>query len=291
MSMQMNLLIPPEMSADQVFAHLAGFDQAELVRVLASKGFKLIEIGGDLSIFLPHTFEVEAIQRLASVKDELDLSYTVHLPLWSLEPSTPLTHVREGSVRALIEIVNKTKPLNPEMYVIHATGALAAEFYRMKLPDAARMIILRQFQNAARESLKMLLSETDLPSRKLAVETIEFPFDFTLELAEDLDLSICLDTGHVLVGFSGPLTISEATNRCLPRLGEVHLHDGPWQGFEQKIGYGMDHQPLGAGDLDIKQFIDQLKTNEFNGPIIFELNIQDAIASLNRIMDITRETE
>jgi sugar phosphate isomerase/epimerase len=291
MSMQMDLLIPPEMSADQVFTHLAGFDQTELVRRLVSKGFKLIEIGGDLSIFLPHTFESEAIDRLALLKDELGLSYTVHLPLWSLEPSTPLSPVREGSVRALVDIVKKTRPLDPEVYVIHATGALAAEFYRMNLPDPAKFIILRQFQNAARESLNILLAETNLPSRNLAVETIEFPFDLTLELAEDLDLSICVDTGHILVGFSGPLTISEAITRSLPRLSEIHLHDGPWQGLERKIGYGMDHQPIGIGDLDIKKLFEQLEKGNFDGPVIFELKVQDAITSLERIMDLLRDVE
>lgn len=283
MSMQMDLLIPPEISMDAIFTHLAGFDQINLVRKLASQGFNLIEIGGDLSIFLPHTFEIEAIQRLVSLKDELGLSYTVHLPLWSLEPSTPLAPVRQGSVCALIDIVNKTKPLDPEVYIIHATGALAAEFYRMNLPGPAKTIILNQFQNAARESIKTLLSETHLPSRKLAVETIEFPFELTLELANDLDLSMCVDTGHVLVGFSGPITLEEAITQSLPRLSEIHLHDGPWQGPECKIRYGLDHQPLGSGDLDTKKLFKQLEEVNFNGPIIFELKIQDAIHSLGRI--------
>jgi sugar phosphate isomerase/epimerase len=291
MSLQINLLIPPEIPGDQVFAYLASFDQTKLVRELASKGFKLIEIGGDLSIFLPHTFEVKAIQELASVKDELNLSYTVHLPLWSVEPSTPLTPVRKGSVDALIDIVNKTKPLDPEKYVVHATGALAAEFYRMQIPDGTKMIVLRQFQSASRESLRTLLSETGLPSRKLAVETIEFPFDLTLELAEELDLSICLDTGHVLVGFSGPLTIQEALARSLPRLGEVHLHDGPWQGPDRKIGYGKDHKPLGAGDLNVKVFLDELENSNFNGPIIFELNLEDAVSSLEKIASLAIDIE
>jgi sugar phosphate isomerase/epimerase len=183
--------------------------------------------------------------------------------------------------------VKATQPLDPEIYVIHATGALAAEFNRMNLPEVAKKIILRRFQNAARESLKELLHETGLSSRRLAVETIEFPFDLTFELAEELDLSICLDTGHLLVGFSGPITLSEALSRCLPRLGEIHLHDGPWQGHEREVGYGLDHQPLGTGDMDIKQFIVQLENSDFNGPVIFELDVEDAIASLEKIRNLT----
>lgn len=287
MSMQMNMLISPGLPAEQTYSNITNFNQSNLIRGLADKGFKLIEIGGDLSVFLPHTFQEDAINQLVQIKEELGLSYTVHLPLWSVEPSTPLEPVRKGSVKALIDIVNSTKPLIPEIYVIHATGSLAAEFYRMKLPEGAKSIILRQFLNAARESLKALLSETGLPSRKLAVETIEFPFDLTFELAEELDLSICLDTGHILVGFSGPITIFEALNRSMSRLGEIHLHDGPWQGLERKIGYGLDHQVIGAGDLDIKHLIDQLESNDFNGPIIFELNVDEALISLEIIQNLT----
>ncbi|MDP3184844.1 MAG: cobamide remodeling phosphodiesterase CbiR, partial [Anaerolineales bacterium] len=202
MAMQLDALIPPGVPAEQIMANITTFDHAGLARNLASHGFNPIELGGDLSLFLPHTFNAESIENLAALKAE-GISYTVHLPLWSVEPSTPLTAVRRGSVEAVIEILKATTPLEPEVYVLHATGALAAEFYNMKISELARSLILRQFQNGARESLKAILAETGLPSRKLAIETIEFPLDLTLELADELDLSICLDTGHVLAGFPG----------------------------------------------------------------------------------------
>lgn len=286
MAMQMNALIPADFTPNQVIEHIAGFDHADLVAGLADQGFNLVELGGDLALFLPQTYAPPAIERLAELKAERGLSYTVHLPLWSVEPSTPLQPVREGSVQALVEAIQATISLDPEAYVLHATGALAAEFYRMRLPELARTMILRQFQNGARQSLQRIIAETGLSSRRLAIETIEFPFDLTLELANELDLSICLDTGHVLVGFSGPVDLYEALELCLPRLREVHLHDGPWQGPEQKIGYGQDHRILGRGDLDIPRFLDRLAQVNFAGPIIFELLVEEALASLDEIRRI-----
>lgn len=283
---QMDSLVPPGLAAEDLMAHVANFDHAQLVRDMANNGFKLIEIGCDLSLFLPKTLGSEAIQELGEIKSELGLSYTVHLPLWSVEPSTPLDSVRVGSLRALVDAVNATKPLEPEMYVLHATGALAAEFYRMKIPELAKSYILRQFQSAAKESLQSLLKETNLPSRKVAIETIEFPFELTLELADDLDLSICLDTGHVLVGFSGPIDLNPALERCLPRLGEIHLHDGVWQGRDHNIGYGKDHQALGKGDLDIPRFLNRVHEVGFDGPIVFELTLDEAVESLAVIRDL-----
>lgn len=281
MDMQIGSLIPAGLNPQNAAAHITGFDHAGLVEELASYGFNLIELGGDLVLFMPQTFSPPAIERLAALKEARGLSYTVHLPLWSVEPATPLTPVRQGSLHALIECIEATRPLEPEVCVLHATGALAAEFYRMRLPELARALILRQyFQGSARESLKALLAETGIPGRRLAIETVEFPFELTLELADELDLSVCLDTGHVLAGFSGPIALFDALERCLPRLAEIHLHDAPWQGPEQHIGYGQDHQPLGRGDLDVGRLLDRLAEAGFDGPIIFELTVEEALASL-----------
>ncbi len=282
MAMQIGALIPKEVSPQNARAHVAGFDHANLVRQLASYGFNPIELGGDLAMFIPHTFAPPAIEKLSALKTEIGVTYTLHLPLWSVEPSTPLTPVRHGSVRAVIDAIRATMPLSPEVYVLHAYGALAAEFYRMRLPETGRALILQIFQNGARESLKTILAETGLASRQLAIETIEFPLELTLALADELDVSICFDTGHVLAGFSGDVDFWDALERCLPRLAEVHLHDCPAYARTHELGYGKDHQPLGAGDLDVARLLGRLERAGFAGPIIFELTVPEAIASLSR---------
>jgi sugar phosphate isomerase/epimerase len=286
-TMQREALVPAGMA--MAMAYLVGLDHADLARRLHGHGFDPIELGGDLSLFLPQTLAPPTIERLAALKEEAGLGYTVHLPLWSVEPSTPLAPVREGSVRALIDVVKVTQRLEPECYVLHATGALAAEFYRMNLPGYAKAFLLRQFQGQARESIQTLLAETGLESRRLAIETIEFPLDLTLELAEELDLSVCLDTGHVLVGFSGPIGLFEALELCLPRLAEIHLHDGPWQGEAQEIGYGKDHHALGRGDLDVEGLLVRLADTGFGGPLVFELTVEEALASVERIRELRPE--
>lgn len=164
MTMQKGSLIPADMSADVAFAFLAGFDHAELARELHSHGFDPIELGGDMPLFLPDTLDPSTVARLALLQEEIGVTYTVHLPIWSVEPSTPLAPVREGSVRAIADTIRATLPLSPQVYVLHATGALAAEFYRMDLPDLAKTFILRQFQKHARHSILTVLSETGIPS-------------------------------------------------------------------------------------------------------------------------------
>ena len=234
-------------------------------------------------LFFPEAFSPATVERLAALKAEKGLAYTVHLPLWSVEPSTPLTPVREGSVRAVVETITATAPLDPEAYVLHATGALAAEFYRMDLPEQARALILRFFQQHAGNSIATILSETSLPSRKLAIETVEFPLDLTLELAERFDTGICLDTGHILAGFAGRADLLAALEACLPRLAEVHLHDSPMQRPGELPCYGRDHRPLGTGDLDLAGLLHRLATAGYDGPIVLELTVEEALASLEVI--------
>ncbi|HSR34956.1 MAG TPA: cobamide remodeling phosphodiesterase CbiR [Anaerolineae bacterium] len=286
MTMQRGALIPSGMSMEAALVYIASLDHADLARDLSSHGFDPIELGGDMALFFPQSLAPPTIERLAALKAETGLTYTVHLPLWSVEPSTPLTPVRKGSVQALVDTVQATKNLEPECYVLHATGALAAEFYRMNVPEYAKAFLLQQFQGHARESIGTLLAESGLPSRQVAIETVEFPLELTLELAEDLDLSLCLDTGHVLSGFSGPVGLFDALERCLPRLVEIHLHDAPGLGSEGEIVYGQDHQPLGAGDLDVGRLLDRLAEARWGGPVIFELTLEEALTSMEVIRGV-----
>ncbi len=284
MAMQLEALVPSGVPADQVMANLAGFDHASLARNLAKAGFNPIELGGDLGMFLPNAYSPQSVQSLAALRAD-GLSYTLHLPLWSVEPSTPLAPVRKGSVEAVVQTIQATTPIEPEVYVLHATGSLAAEFYNMPISEVARALILRQFQSGARESIRAILAETGIDSRRLAIETIEFPLDLTLELAEEFDLSICLDTGHVLAGFPGWFDFFEVMEKLLPRLAEVHLHDCRKMPPGVR-GYGEDHKPLGAGDLELGAFLDRLVTANFSGPLVFELSVEEALQSLNVIRSI-----
>lgn len=289
MAMQIGALIPSDVAPAQIPAHVTGFDHAALVRRLHGYGFNPVELGGDLVMFMPHTYEPAAIEKLAALQAEIGLSYTVHLPLWSVEPSALLEPVRAGSVASMVHVLKATLPLDVEAYVVHSTGSLAAEFYRMDLPEAARYVILKQFQGRALESLKALLGETGVTPRKLAVETIEFPLELTVELVEGLGLSYTLDTGHILSGFSGPVDLFDAVDKLLPRLANVHLHDSPRWEPGTDVVYGKDHQALGKGDLDLGRFLDKLHAGGYAGPLVFELTVPEAAASLEVVRRVRPE--
>ena len=72
----------------------------------------------------------------------------------------------------------------------------------------------------------------------------------------------------------------------MPRLGEVHLHDCPAHQQNGGIQYGKDHRPLGNGDLDVIQLLSRLDQAGFSGPVIFELQLEQALESLQVIHSI-----
>ena len=41
----------------------------------------------------------------------------------------------------------------------------------------------------------------------IAVETVEYPFERTMQLSEEKGVSIYFDTGIVIGGFSGPVAV------------------------------------------------------------------------------------
>ena len=285
MSMQLGLILPSDAGAspDDLRRQVATFDIAGLVSRLADAGFRTIELNTELELFLPGCYSETAVVRLAALKTQRGLNYTIHLPLWAIESSTADPNIRAASVATLVDAVKRTLALAPEVYVLHNTGAFAAEFAQMALPEGARQVVLSGFRERARASLAEILARTGLPSRRLALENVEFPQDLPLALAEEFDCSLCLDTGHLLAGFSGDQAFADGVEWALPRLAEVHLHDA----YRRSAGEGhstvADHLPLGAGDLPLAWLLERLEAAGFDGPLVLELGVQDAIASLKRI--------
>ncbi|MDA8218134.1 MAG: cobamide remodeling phosphodiesterase CbiR [Dehalococcoidales bacterium] len=290
MAMQLGLILSMPRQGEQrsLAEAVAGFDSAALVSRLADAGFGLVELNTDLELFLPGAFAGAARRRLAALKDRRGLTYTVHLPLWSVEASTPDENIRQASVATLVSAVERMAELEPEVYVLHPTGALAGEFNRMRLPAEAKALVMGRFQQQARRSLAELLERTRVSPRTVAVENVEYPFDLTLALAEEFDCSLCLDTGHLLAGYSGNGRFEDAVERALPRLAQVHLHDG-YLRREGGVEKAADHLALGEGDLPLAWLLDKLTAVNFRGPVVLEVSVAEAMSSVAAIRGLRPE--
>jgi len=254
---------------------MSKLDYIQIVNKNIEAGFKHIEITGDLVYVLPGILSPKTISKLIELKDEKGITFSVHLPLWAIEPTAFSPYIREASVKSFVDVIEWTKPLDPLCWVLHPTGTLTVEFMNMNLPELAQGFMMHQFTSYAANTIKETLERTNIPSRKLAVENIEYPFNLMYPIIQQMDLSICFDTGHLLAGFSGQISIMKFIDKYYDRIIELHLHDGKFP--------RIDHKPLGEYDLPVRELLLKLLEKNFAGPLIYELNLQEAIQSMNYI--------
>ncbi|MFX0108912.1 MAG: TIM barrel protein, partial [Candidatus Hodarchaeota archaeon] len=191
-----------------------------------------------------------------------------------------------ASVESICHSLRTSEPLEPEAYVLHSTGALASEYSRNDFPEAMNLLVCGYMTSFAMKSVEEIISKTEIDPRKLAIENVEFPFEFTRDIVDEFDTGICFDTGHLLAKMSGDESVLEFYQAHRDRIVEVHLNDAVDTGIPGKF---QDHLAIGTGELPIKEFLMELKKDSFEGPLIFELTTEQIIESLHNIREVVPE--
>jgi len=265
-------------------------DVVEIVRNTVAEGYSVIEVSMDAKHIIPNSLTYDSIKRLVDLKDELGHTYTVHLPFWSVELATFNEHVRMGSVDSTIEAIELAEPLEPEAYVLHASGDLAAAFSNMKYDSDLVRLIGTVLAGFAAASVEDIVSRTEINPRELAIENVDFPFDILREIVDDLDTSICFDTAHLLAQMSGTESVMDFYATHKDRITEIHLQDAAKDDDDTVIQE--DHVPLGRGIMGeklLREFLLELIKDRFDGPLIFELSKTEAGESLDYIRKVVPE--
>ncbi len=270
-------------------AATGGFNTVDLIMpMLENEHISVLELSFDVLHILPDAFSSEVIEHLVELKDDRGVSYTIHLPLWSIELATFNEPVRKGSVKSVVDAIAVAEPLDPEVYVLHATGALATEFSRLTFsPDVVNTIctLMSGFSAA---SVEEILVQSEIDPRRLAIENVEFPFDITKEVIEEYDTGICFDTGHLVAQMCGEESATEFYHKHKDRIIELHLHDASTTRTNVGSGY-VDHRPLGTQQLPVRDLLMELINDGFSGPIIFELTASETRQSLEHIKKVVPE--
>lgn len=150
------------------------------------------------------------IKELSDIAKRLDVSYNIHLPMdISLAASDPIH--RRQSQRAIIKSLERAAPLDATNYTLHIT-----------YEDSQNHVDhLRKWQETAIESLSRILEKSDTPPQIICVETLDFPPLWLDPIVCQLDLSVCIDVGHIIrFGHDLRSTLSHFENR----VKIYHLH-------------------------------------------------------------------
>lgn len=189
----------------------------------------------------------DTVAKLAAVGRDADLTYNVHLPtdvfLGHEDPS-----VCQKAVDTLVRVIDLAAPLAPTTLTLHL----------LPVPNSGADDHLAAWRDRLRLGLNGVLTGSGIDSRRISVETLDYPFEWVEAVVSDLNLSVCLDLGHLLVyGYDIPPLV----HRFASRTPIVHLH-----GVEN----GKDHLSLDRMDgNDLAEILDILRG--FSGTVSVEV--------------------
>ncbi len=248
-------------------------------RLVGEFGLAAVELNGDFTTLFPEVFDGAYYEQVAQLQVELGFACTVHLPFLWLDGLSLAEPVRKATVECLNQVVESTKPLAVESYVLHLWGTWSSLMATVQaLPDGEKRTLLDRMLDRAALTLEQVRQL--IPSRKVCVENIErFPWEAIVPLVEERDLRICLDVGHLAVEGGDPLEFL-GDHRAF--IGEIHLHDAYPAGV--KGSRGRDHLALGRGNVDYAKLLDSLVDAGYDGVLILEVNTEtDLRESVERV--------
>jgi sugar phosphate isomerase/epimerase len=155
---------------------------------------------------LPSRSVITELGRLAA---EFDLSYNIHLPTdISISDRDPAR--QRHAVETMVWVIERVHPLCPSALTLHIPYAEGSfEEYDVK-----------KWQDRVYHNLDKILSAT-LQKDIIAIENLNYPFELVEEIIIDLDLSICLDLGHLMLY---DYDIVSGFNKYSFKTSIIHLH-------------------------------------------------------------------
>ncbi len=167
---------------------------------------------------LPHRDE---IRQLAEVAKDQNITYNVHLPM-DIDLAAESAAKRQKSIDKVARAIEQVATLSPTTQTLHLMCSTS---------DMDEKAIGR-WQDFAIESITELLKTSGTPSRNISVETLDYNPFWLNPVVETVDLSVCVDAGHVILyGFD----LKRVLESFKSRTTILHLHG---------VAEGKDHLAL-----------------------------------------------
>lgn len=208
------------------------------------------------------------IEELCRIGQEYDLRYNVHLPT-DVSISHPESEKQQHAVDTILDVVRLVAPLCPSSCTLHIP-------YHQASFKAER---LTKWQKRVRQNLNKLL-DNGIEPEGIAVETLDYPFELLDGIIDDLNLSVCLDLGHLMAGGYNIKTIFNDYGR---RTSILHLHAFTKNG---------DHMALNHLSAEYAQAVFWI-LNNFNQTVSLEVfsfeDLQVSLDYLDQYYNIVKE--
>ena len=129
----------------------------------------------------------QVIGELASLAKDFNLTYNVHLPT-DVSISSRDPQQQSIAVETIIRVAERVAPLNPTTLTLHVP-------YNEASPDKNDV---KSWQEKVIKNLAKILAN-GTPGRLISIENLDYPFEILVPIISELDLTICLDCGHLIL--------------------------------------------------------------------------------------------
>jgi sugar phosphate isomerase/epimerase len=197
------------------------------------------------------------IDELAGLADDFGLKYNVHLPT-DVSISDPNPAKQRHAVETTIRVMELVNPLAPSVLTLHVP-------YHEDSLEAHHVKI---WQDRVYGNLEKIRS-SNRHKHTISIETLDYPFEIMEDIVFDLDLTICLDLGHLMIY---DFDIVEIFSKYSLKTTAIHLH-----GVENRD----DHKALDRlADKFVEPVVWILK--RFTGVVTLEIfSFENLTTSLN----------
>jgi len=205
------------------------------------------------------------VSELAAIAADNDLTYTVHFPT-DCRAGAESSAERERFLDGVRRIIDRCRPLQPRAWVMHLEGVDSGD-------DGSRVLTWRNHCAEARQRVVGLVGAP----RAVAIENLEYPWQWHEQLTVETGASLCCDIGHLWVNC--PDSWREQAAAMLPAVSVIHLHG---------VQGTADHLSLARGSAaDQRLFLQAVGALPYQGVLTLEIfNEQDFGESLRRVAEL-----
>ncbi len=151
----------------------------------------------------------QVIGELANLAKDFNLTYNVHLPT-DISISSRDPQQQSIAVEMIIRVVERVAPLCPTTLTLHVP-------YHDDLLAEDKV---KSWQERVIKNLDKVLAN-GTPAQLISIENLDYPFEILDPIISELDLSICLDCGHLMLHGDDILTFF---NTYTAKTAIIHLY-------------------------------------------------------------------
>ena len=129
----------------------------------------------------------KVIDELANLAKDFNLTYNVHLPT-DISISSRDPQQKSIAIETITKVAERVAPLSPTTLTLHVPYEETSHD-----KDVVKSWQERVIQNIT----KILVNGT--PGHLISIENLDYPFEFLVPIISELDLTICLDCGHLIL--------------------------------------------------------------------------------------------